>query len=182
MTTHKSIVIGAAGFGLASLCVFATVAFAERWMYRTLTPTGAYLAWIALFILLGGTALGWVVEGRWRLPWFYLLFAIAFFAYAVGWIGAYFTLHGSVGELVGSLVGSILMALAFTLAFDAVKSFVKVSLILFIANSSGYFLGSFFNNLLAGPGGMLLWGILFGLFLGAGLALVLDLCQTREAT
>ena len=31
----RSMLIGSFGFCLASLCVFATVAFAERWMYRT---------------------------------------------------------------------------------------------------------------------------------------------------
>src|SRR3712207_8665090 len=39
-------------FCAASLCVFATVAFAERWMYARLGLYGAYLAWTALFILL----------------------------------------------------------------------------------------------------------------------------------
>src|SRR5687768_1741716 len=90
----RSIVIGAIGFGLASLVVFATVAFGERWMYAQLGLWGAYLVWTALFILLGGAALGSLVVGRWRLPRFYLLYGIAFFAYAIGWIGAYFTLRG----------------------------------------------------------------------------------------
>lgn len=30
----RSLVAGGLGFGVVSLCVFATVAFAERWMYR----------------------------------------------------------------------------------------------------------------------------------------------------
>ena len=180
MTTQKAIVTGVIGFGLASLCVFGTVAFAERWMYRTLTPTGAYLAWIALFILLGGTALGSIVSGRWRLPRFYVLFAIAFFAYAVGWIGAYFTLHGSTGEWVGSLAGSVLMALVFAIAFGVAKSFGKLSIFLFIANSIGYFLGSTLNNSFHGPTGMLLWGLCYGVFLGAGIGAVLQMTQAER--
>src|SRR5262245_12937936 len=90
----KSLVVGALGFGVVSLCVFATVAFGERWMYRNLGLTGAYLAWTVLFIVLGGGALGSLVVKRWRLPKFYLLYGLAFFLYAVGWVSAYFTLRG----------------------------------------------------------------------------------------
>ena len=82
---ERSLLIGGLGFALVSLCVFATVAFAERWMYQNLGLTGAYIAWTALFILLGGGVLGSLVVGRWRLPKFYLLFGLAFFMYAVGW-------------------------------------------------------------------------------------------------
>ena len=96
----RSLLIGGLGFGLASLCVFATVAFGERWMYTNLGLTGAYLVWTALFILLGGGVLGSLVAGRWRLPKFYLLFGLAFFAYAVGWTAAYFLLRGAAGEWI----------------------------------------------------------------------------------
>src|SRR5688572_5504518 len=89
-----SLVTGSIGFAAASLCVFATVAFAERWMYQNLGLIGAYLAWTALFILLGGGALGPLVVRRWQMPKFLLLFAVAFFAYAVGWMAAYFLLRG----------------------------------------------------------------------------------------
>src|SRR6185295_7380642 len=178
----RALVTGALGFGLASLCVFATVAFAERWMYRTLTPAGAYLAWIVLFIVLGGTALGSLVTGRWRLPKFYLLFASAFFAYAIGWMGSYFLLGGPLGEWIGSLSGSLLMALVFSMAFGTTRSLLKFSLLLFIANSLGYFLGSAVNNFLHGSSGMLIWGILFGLFLGAGIGGVLQLCQWEQTS
>jgi len=182
MTTQKAIVTGSLGFGLASLAVFATVAFAERWMYRTLTPTGAYLTWIGLFILLGGAALGSLVDGRWKLPKFYLLFALAFFAYAVGWMGSYFTLRGGLGEWAGSLAGSVLMSLVFAIAFGVTRSFVKLAVVLFVANSLGYFVGSALNDLLKGPSGMLLWGITYGLLLGAGIGAVLHMCQTYRAT
>ena len=64
----RSLLTGGLGFGLVSLCVFATVAFGERWMYEHLGLLGAYLAWTALFILLGGGVLGSLVVGRWRLP------------------------------------------------------------------------------------------------------------------
>ena len=50
-TLARSLLTGGLGFCLVSLCVFATVAFAERWMYARLGLPGAYLAWAALFIL-----------------------------------------------------------------------------------------------------------------------------------
>jgi len=41
---RRSLLIGGLGFAAVSLCVFATVAFGERWMYRNLTVIGAYVA------------------------------------------------------------------------------------------------------------------------------------------
>ncbi len=179
---QRAIVTGGLGFGLVSLCVFATVAFAERWMYTHLGLLGAYLVWTALFILLGGAVLGSLVVGRWRLPKFYLLYGVAFFVYAAGWIGAYFSLPGTAGEWLGSFVGSILMAIAFAMGLGAIRATVKLSAILFVANSLGYFLGSALNNYVAGRGGMLIWGIVYGLFLGAGIGVVLQLAQTGRKT
>ena len=173
----RSIVTGAVGFSVVSLLVFATVAFGERWMYRNLGVVGAYLSWTALFILLGGAVLGSLVVERWRFPKFYLLYGLAFYVYAIGWIAAYFTLRGSAGEWVGSLAGSILMAIVFAAGFKKASSTLKFSVILFVANSLGYFLGSALNNSIGGPTGMLLWGVAYGLFLGAGIGAVLHFSQ-----
>lgn len=180
-TLARSVVTGAIGFGVVSLVVFATVAFGERWMYQRLTVMGAYFVWTALFILLGGGALGSLVVGRWRLPKFYLLYGLAFLVYTVGWIAAYFTLRGTRGEWVGSLAGSILMALLFAAGFNTIRSTPKFALILFVTNSIGYFLGSALNNGVRGPGGMLLWGIAYGLFLGAGIGAVLHYSQVERS-
>jgi hypothetical protein len=199
---------GGIGFCLVSLLVFATVAFGERWMYMHLGLLGAYIAWTLAFILLGGAVLGSLVGGsRWRLPKFYLLWGLAFFAYAAGWVGAYFTLRGVAGEWVGSLVGSVLMAVVFALGFGALRStsglsipklsnpkhpipklsipklsalLFKLSALLFVANSVGYFLGSAINDSVGGRGGMLLWGAVYGLFLGAGLGALLHLLQAQH--
>src|SRR5215216_5984487 len=103
----RSIVMGGAGFCLASLCVFATVAFAERWMYNQLGVLGAYAVWTILFVLLGGGVLSPLVIRSMRVPKFYALFSAAFFMYAIGWVAAYFMLRGSAGEWVGSFVGSV---------------------------------------------------------------------------
>jgi hypothetical protein len=180
-TLRRSLVTGALGFCLASLCVFATVAFAERWMYARLGLYGAYVAWTVLFILLGGGALGPLAAGRWRPPRFYLLFGLAFFAYAVGWVGAYFTLRGAVGEWVGSLAGSLMMGCVFAFGFGARRSALNLSAVLFVANSVGYFVGSALNDFVGGRAGMLLWGAAYGLCLGAGLGAALHTAQARRA-
>jgi hypothetical protein len=148
-------------------------------MYTQLSALGAYLAWTILFILLGGGVLGSVVVGKWRLPRFYALFALAFFAYAVGWVGSYFALGDGTGEWVGSLAGSVLMATVLAFGFSATSSTLIFAAYLFVANSVGYFLGSALNDAIRGRPGMLLWGVLYGLFLGAGLGAVLHLAQVR---
>jgi hypothetical protein len=170
-TISRSLLIGSVGFCLASLCVFATVAFAERWMYQNLGLSGAYLAWTILFILLGGAFLSPLVIGPDRLWRFQLLFGTAFLLYAIGWVGSYFTLRGVAGEWVGSLAGSVLMALVICLAFGVVKTFFRQTALLFISNSAGYFLGGLLDNMIRGRTGMILWGVIYGLCLGAGLGL-----------
>ena len=174
----RSLLIGSFGFCLASLCVFATVAFAERWMYRSLGLSGAYAVWTVLFIFLGGALLSPLVIGPGRLWRFQLVFGTAFLLYAVGWVASYFTLRGAAGEWAGSLIGSILMALVITRSFGVAKTFFAQTAALFIANSAGYFLGDLLNNSIRGKTGMLLWGLLYGLFLGAGLGLSIFLAQT----
>jgi len=176
----RSVLRGAVGFALASLCVFATVAFAERWMYARLGLWGAYLAWTALFILAGGAALAPLAGGRWRGPKFYALFGLAFFAYAVGWVGAYFALRGAAGEWAGALAGSLLMGLVLGAGSGALRSAPLLSAVLFASHTAGYFLGSALNDLLGGRAGMLSWGVLYGLCFGAGLGAALRLAQTRR--
>ena len=149
-------------------------------MYRNLTELGAYLVWTVLFILLGGAALGSLVVGRWRLPKFYLLYGLAFFFYAVGWVAAYFISPGVAGEWIGSLAGSILMALVFAAGFGVMRSTLMFAPLLFVANSVGYFLGAALNAYFGSSTGMLLWGVAYGLFLGAGIGAVLHLAQVQS--
>ena len=157
---QRSLLTGGIGFGLASLSVFATVAFGERWMYEHLGLLGAYLVWTALFIFLGGGVLGSLVVGCWRLTKFYALFGLAFSRMQLGgWLLLY--LRGTLGEWVGSLAGSLLMGLVLALGFGVVRSAFILSGVLFVANSLGYFLGSTLNNYITGSSGMLLWGTVY---------------------
>jgi hypothetical protein len=178
----KSIVTGTIGFGLVSLCVFATVAFGERWLYQNLGLFGAYITWIVLFIVLSGAVFGsLVVVDRWRLPKFYLLWAVAFFAYAAAWMIAYFTVGRAVGELVGALAGSIFMALVIATGFRTLGSLVKLSAVLFVSNALGYFLGAALFDVLSEPTGMLLFGVVYGVFFGAGIGAALQLAQPSKS-
>ena len=174
MNTHlsRAVLRGGIGFCLVSLVVFATVAYGERWMYARLGEMGAYVVWTLEFVLLGGFVLGPVVGKR-----FYLLWGVAFVAYAAGWVCAYFMVRGVAGEWLGSLVGSLLMTIVFALGFKGARSILKLWLVIFIANSAGYFLGSALNDYVGGRPGMLLWGIIYGLLLGAGISAVLHLLQ-----
>ena len=176
----KSITTGATGFGLVSIYVFATVAFAERWMFQNLGLFGSYIAWIVMFILLSGRVLGsLVVEDRWRLPKFYLLWAVAFFAYAAVWMIAYFNIGRTKGEAAGSLVGSIFMALVFAAGFRSLGSTIKLSAVLFVSNFLGYFLGAALFDSLSAPIGMLLFGVVYGLLFGAGIGAALQIVQRK---
>lgn len=178
----RSIATGAIGFGVVSFCVFATAGFGEHWMYQTFGKLGAYLVWTVMFILLGGAVFGSIVVVRWRPPRFYLLFALAFFAYAAAWIVAYFMVPGTVGEVVGALAGSVLMALVFAAAFGAVRSTVKLAALIFILNALGYFLGAALLYSLQNAYGFLLFGIVYGVFFGAAIGASLHLVQRISDT
>jgi hypothetical protein len=178
----RSIVTGALGFGVVSLCVFATVAFAEEWMYRTVGELGAYLIWILLFVVLSGVVFESLVVVRGRFPNFYLLWAVAFFAYAAAWMGAYFSLGRAVGEIVGSLVGSVLLAVVLAAGFGSLKSVTKLSAVVFVANALGYFIGAALFDSNPNQTGMLLFGAVYGVLFGAGIGAALHLVQQQRSS
>ena len=60
------------------------------------------------------------------------------------------------------------------------SAIVKLSVLLFVTNSIGYFLGSALNDYFGGREGMLLWGAAYGLFLGAGIGAVLWFAQKER--
>ena len=179
---QRAIVTGALGFCLVSLCVFATVAYGEEWLYRNLGVLGSYLVWTVLFVVLSGAVFGSLVRGRWRLPRFYLPWTVAFFAYAASWTAAYFSLRRTTGEFVGALVGSILMAVVLAAGFRALRSIVKLAAVIFVANALGYFIGAAIFTSLLNETGMLLFGAVYGLFFGAGIGAALHFAQQKAAS
>ena len=145
-------------------------------MYRTLGVPGAYLIWALLFVVLSGVVFESLVVVRGRFP-FYLLWTVSFLAYAVAWMLAYFVLGRTVGEWVGSLAGSVLMAIVLAAGFRSLNSTLKVSAVLFVANALGYFLGAALLDSYASQTGMLLFGVVYGLFFGAGIGAALHMVQ-----
>jgi len=176
----RAIATGAIGFCVVSLCVFATVAFGESWMYRTLGVPGTYLTWTLLFVVLSGVVFERLVVVRPRFPNFYLLWALAFFAYAAVWMIAYFLLGRTTGEFLGSLGGSVLMAVVLVAGFGAAKATVKISVVLFIGNALGYFLGAALFDWYRNETGMLLFGAIYGLLFGAGIGAALRIVQQQQ--
>lgn len=171
---------GSLRFGVASLLVYATVAFGERWMYRHLGLLGSYGVWTLLFIGFGGLALKPLVVQPRTKRIFWRWFSLAFFAYAAGWMASYFTLRGAMGEWLGSLVGSATLGLVLAVSFGAWNRYARISLELIGAHSAGYFLGEWFHHFLHEKIGMLLWGVCYGLGFGLGLARALYWAQTAD--
>ena len=184
----QSAVQGGLRFGLASLAVFATVAFGERWMYQTLGLWGAYAVWTVLFMGLGGGALLPLAPKHWRGARFFGLFALAFFLYALAWTAVYFLSKGTrTGEWIASLGGSCIMVRTFVVGARYERPSAPLALLFFALHSLGYFVGSALNDAFARPTGMLLWGGVYGVCLGAGLGVCLkeiggnQQCPTRSA-
>jgi hypothetical protein len=180
LSLKRFILTGGVSFSIASLCVFATVAIAQDWMYRRLGVTLAYIVWIVLFILLGGRALNPLVVDTSRRSRFYVMFGVAFFAYGISWMAAYFTFKNAVGEWLGSLVGSVCLALVFAAWFGVLRSAPLFGALLFVANSVAYFLGSLLFYSFSHDVGLLVWGPFYGFCLGAGLGGVLYLAQSQR--
>jgi len=176
-TAQQSLLIGSLGFGLVSLVVFGTVAFAEGWLFRHLGRLGSYAFWALLSALGAGTALNRLVIGAGNPVRAFLAFAVAFLIYAATWTAAYFVLRGQSGEWIGSISGSILMALFLCAVFSAWSS--RVILALLAGNLAGYFLGRIVWTSVPGPSGMVGWGLIYGLGFGAGLGFALYLCQEK---
>jgi hypothetical protein len=174
----RSLLTGAIGFSLTSLLVFGSVTF-QRLLYDHLTVVGTYLVWIAVFILLGATALSRIVVLPKIQPWFYAIFSAAFFVYGISWMAAYFAFRIGLGEWLGSLAGSVGMGIVFAVGFKVPRLAPLFSVLLLVANSIGYFVGSMIYWPLGKPVGISLWGAFYGACLGAGFGAVIYLAQSK---
>ena len=177
---QKCLLVGSFGFCAASLLVFSTVAFGERWMYQNLGLPLSYLVWTLLFIASSALVFNSLVNIPLRGARFYLLFSAAFIAYAAAWCGAYFVLRGVKGEWLGSLAGTVLMAAVFAAGLRKISLLPVLATLLFITHSAGYFLGSVLHSTIGGPTGMILWGVSYGLLFGAGIGALLYFAQKSE--
>ncbi len=135
-----------------------------------------------MFIVLAGIFLHPLILGEKKVIRFYKSFIPAFFAYAIVWSVCWFLLNFGAGEWLGSLAGCAVFALLLARYFNGGTGLLKVVLVMFVAHSAGYFLGSIlymhsktppeFLNLSRGHFSLLkklLWGLCYGLGFGAGI-------------
>lgn len=168
---------GAAGFCVPSLLVFGSWALGGKWMYRNLTEAGAYAVWAFMFIGLAGVVLHRLLVTFRPLGWFQGVFTVAFLLYAIGWSAAWFALRNHAGEWLGSMVGTILMTLVFARAFNVKRQTLRMLTGLFLAHSTGYFIGGILYANIPGGAGKMLWGLCYGLGFGAGIGWALSFCR-----
>lgn len=189
-----SVARGAVGFMIVSVAGFVPWAVFGRPLFRAIGELGMYLVCAVVFLGLSGPLLHRLILGPGSLPRFTKLFTIAFTAYAVAWIAGWMALRGDAGSLVGLFAGTALMSAILASAFDAHRATVAVIAALFLLNTAGYFIGGWFEVAIIGQRdltlfglsrrgtvtfAMLLWGVCYGLGLGAGLGLAFHLCQAK---
>jgi len=195
-----SIQRGIVGFTLLSIAGFAPWAILGRWFYRHIGEGGLYAVCALAFIGLSGPLLHRLILGPGSLGRFYKLFCLAFCAYSVLWICGWMMLRGHPGSLLGLLAGTAAMGAMLACAFNAKESAFKVIATLFVLNSVGYLAGGWVEGAFMGMKSIallgvvltrpvqamiakLLWGVCYGVGLGAGLGFAFHLCQgqTRAA-
>jgi hypothetical protein len=173
---------GIVAFGGASVVVFGSAALAEPRLYGALGVGGAYALWTLLYVVVAGTLLARLVPGRGNLPRFVGVFALGFALYSVGWCAGWFTLKWGWGELLGTLAGAALLHAVLVTAFGRGALFLKTFPVIAAAHLAGYFLGEGVWLLLKhSPLGMTLWGLIYGVLVGASLGWTLDRLQRPVA-
>ena len=176
-----SVLRGVIGFTLVSVAGFAPWPIIDRW-FPWMGETGLYVASTAVFIGLSGPLLHRLIIGPGSLPRFYKLFTLAFTAYVIAWAAFWIWLRSEVGEFAGLLGGTAAMGMILAFAFDARRAVVKIIAALFVLNAAGYCAGGWIEGRLAvyhRLEAILLWGICYGIGLGAGLGLAFHFCQER---
>lgn len=170
------------GFTIVSVAGFAPWAVFGRWFYAHLGEAGMYAVCALVFIGLSAPLLHQLIIGPGSMPRFYKLFSMAFAAYSVAWILGWMTLRGHPGSIAGLLAGTAIMGCILAAAFDAWPSLAKVIAALFVLNSIGYFVWPPLEAAFIGAHNLtakLLWGVTYGMGLGAGLGLAFYFCQER---
>ncbi|MGV3660037.1 MAG: hypothetical protein ACO1TE_07625 [Prosthecobacter sp.] len=173
---------GMVGFTLVSVAGFVPWAVFGRWFRQHGGEAGMYAACAAVFILLTGPLLHRLIIGPGSMSRFYKLFGLSFTLYSVAWIVSWMKLGGHTGGIVGLLSGTAIMGVMMAAAFDAWGSVIKAIAALFVLNSAGYFIGGVVEAALIKQHALaakLLWGVFYGLGLGAGLGLAYHFCQER---
>ncbi len=174
----RSLLAGALGFAAVSLLVFGTWAAAGKWFYGHLGEAGAYLAWALIFIAGAGDVFSRLVIGPGSGARFRGGFALAFLAYSVAWMAAWFALRGQTGEWLGAVAGTTVFGLLLCAMFDGWAGCLSAVFGLIAGNVAGYFLGSVLHTHWGGTTGKMLWGLAYGLGFGAGIGHALYVVQS----
>ncbi|HMJ63900.1 MAG TPA: hypothetical protein VK615_01010 [Candidatus Binatia bacterium] len=183
MTLRRALLIGTAGFTVASLLVFGFWAFAGRAIYRSLGEGGFYAICAILFVAIGSLLLRSLTTlslGR-----FALLFTGAFAAYAISWCAAWFLVRGGAGEWVGSFAGCLAFSLVVTAVFSSWRLLPLMIAVLFVGNAAGYFVGSYAYDVLRREYSLfskLAWGLLYGLGTGAGIGYAFHTAEAKRGS
>jgi len=189
-----SLLRGILGFTIVSVAGFAPWALGGSWLHRAVGEAGMYAACAIVFIGLSGLLLHRLILGPGSLPRFYKLFGTAFAAYSAAWIAGWMGLHGHLGSLAGLFAGTAAMGWIFADAFGERKAAPKSIAALFVLNTIGYYVGGWVEGTVAKLPhlslagivvekpppitiAMLLWGVCYGVGLGAGLGLAFHFCQ-----
>lgn len=171
---------GAWGFGLVGMLVYASVAYGERALYRTLTVGGAYALWTSIFVLGAPWVLGRLLIEREQRPRFVGAFILGFLAYAGTWMLIYFGLRSRTAEVASSILAPATMAAVYAWAIARNQDATPMAaMAVLVCHTAGYFLGSLLNRLLGGSAGMLAWGIAHCCLFGAGIGWMIALIPRR---
>jgi hypothetical protein len=189
-----AILRGMISFTIVSLAGFSVWAFAGVWFYKNVGEAGLYAACAIVFVGLAGLLMHPLLRGSNRLPRFYAAFVPAFLVYAVVWSVCWFALKFGAGEWLGSFLGCAAFAFVLGKMLKSTRGFWKVMIALFLAHSSGYFLGGIaygsmrtspeflrgFSRSQLGLLAKMLWGLFYGLGFGAGIGYAFHQFQTRD--
>lgn len=187
----SSLLRGALGFTILGLAGFTPWALG---LGRTLGEGGMYAVCAMLFVLLSGPLLHRLILGTGSLWRFYVLFGIAFLAYAAIWCALWFGVRFRYNDYAGLIAGSAAFGGIVAWSFGAADKAWKAMLAIAIFHAPGYWLG---DRAYAWLGGMeslgvagwtldhptcsllgrLAWGLFYGLGFGAGIGLAFHLCQ-----
>ena len=153
----------------------------DHW-FPNLREMHLYVACTAIFIGLSGPCLHRLILGPGSLARFYQLFAIAFIAYAVVWVGFWMAWRGDAGSLAGLFGGTAVMGVILALAFDAWRTLPAVIAALFLLNTAGYYAGGWIGGKLTVDhrlAEIFVWAICYGIGFGAGLGAAFHFCQAH---
>ena len=182
-------IAGALRFTVVSLLAFGFWASADRRTYRQIGEGGLYAGCLLIFILASVVWLRPLASPPFRsIGRFAARFGLVMLVYAIAWCAAWFILKGKLGEWCGSLAGSFVLGYGIVRLFGNGKNGLLVSLFVFALHSGGYFLGDLvfsattrgawatplvqhLGKPLAGVVTKLLWGLWYGLGMGAGLGI-----------